>query len=105
MSLARRSFRLPRLSRRAWTGVLAGLAAAFLLGNRGMRAMAASWWNLRGLRADLASARREELQLQDRIAAAKGDDRALERAARSELGFQRPGEIEYRFPKPVRKAR
>lgn len=64
--------------------------------------MASSWWSLRGLKAELAAAKREESQLQDRIAAAKGDDRALERAARAELGFQRPGEIEYRFPKPVK---
>jgi cell division protein FtsB len=81
------------------------LAAVFLLGNRGMRSLTGSWWSLRGLRAELAAAKREEAQLQDRIAAAKGDDRALERAARAELGFQRPGEIEYRFPKPVRKPR
>ena len=80
------------------------VAALILLGNRGVRSLASSWWSLRGLRADLVGAKREESQLQDRIAAAKGDDRALERAARTDLGFQRPGEIEYRFPKPVRKA-
>lgn len=92
-----------RLSRRAVTVALSLAAAVFLLGNRGVRSMASSWWSLRGLRADLAATRREEALLQDKIAAAKGDDRALERAARAELGFQRPGEIEYRFPKPVRK--
>lgn len=89
--------------RRAVTAVLAAAGALFLLGNQGVRSMVSSWWSLRGLNAELARARREESQLQDRIAAAKGDDRALERAARAELGFQRPGEIEYRFPKPVRR--
>lgn len=85
------------------TAVLVAVGAVFLLGNQGVRSMVSSWWSLRGLKTELADARREEIQLQDRIAAAKGDDRALERAARVELGFQRPGEIEYRFPKPVRK--
>lgn len=98
----KRSLASLRLSRRA-VAVTVGLAAAvFLLGNRGVRSMVSSWWSLRGLRADLAATRREESLLQDKIAAAKGDDRALERAARAELGFQRPGEIEYRFPKPRR---
>lgn len=97
-----RPSRLPRPGRRGllWGG--AALGALVLLGNSGVRSMAGSWWSLRGLKAELTAAEREEAQLRDRIAAAKGDDRALERTARAELGFQRPGEIEYRFPKPVR---
>lgn len=95
---------LRRLTPRVWTALIGGAAAFLLLGNQGVRSMVSSWWSLRGLRADLSAARAEEAQLQDRISAAKGDDRALERAARSELGFQRPGEIEYRFPKPQRAA-
>ncbi|MBI5598028.1 MAG: septum formation initiator family protein [Elusimicrobia bacterium] len=84
----------------AGAGVLAALA---LLGNSGVRSMVSSWWTLRGLRKDLSAARKEEDLLKGRIAAAKGDDRALERAARTELGLQRPGEIEYRFPPPERR--
>ena len=79
------------------------VAAAGLLGNSGVRSLVSSWWTLRGLRKEIAAARKEEDSLKGRIAAAKGDDRALERAARNELGLQRPGEIEYRFPPPEKR--
>lgn len=96
--------RRPRGLRSRWIWAGAGvLAAVVLLGNSGVRSLVSSWWSLRGLRKDLASARREEEVLKGRIAAAKGDDRALERAARNELGLQRPGEIEYRFPPPEKR--
>lgn len=93
--------RLPfRLERRwlYWGGGV--LFAVIMLANQGMRAMLSSWWTLRGLRHQLADAQKEEGALAGRIAAAKGDDRALEKVARAELGYQRPGEVEYRFPPP-----
>ncbi|MBI3299301.1 MAG: septum formation initiator family protein [Elusimicrobia bacterium] len=96
--------RFPLRLERRWlltgVGVCLGL---LLVGNRGMRSMLSSWWSLRSLRAELKAVEREEGVFKDRIAAAKGDDRALERAARAELGYQRAGEIEYRFPPPVKR--
>ncbi|MDE2291738.1 MAG: septum formation initiator family protein [Elusimicrobia bacterium] len=89
-----------QLDRRWAFAAGAALLAVFLLANQGARGLVSSWWTLRGLRRQLAASTKEEGRLQDRIAAAKGDDSALEREARVELGFQRPGEIEYRFPPP-----
>jgi cell division protein FtsB len=39
----------------------------------------------------------ENEQLRDRIHRLRTDDRTLERLAREQLGFTRPGEVIYRF--------
>jgi cell division protein FtsB len=47
----------------------------------------------------------ENEQLRDRIHRLRTDDRTLERLAREQLGFTRPGEVIYRFgdrPRDVR---
>ncbi|MFH1722994.1 MAG: septum formation initiator family protein [Elusimicrobiota bacterium] len=91
---------LKRFGRR-WLYIAAAAAvAAVLLGNRGFRSLVSNSLRLRVLKADLAALEREERDIKDRIEAVRTDDLALERAARKELGFQRPGEVEYRFPPP-----
>ena len=48
----------------------------------------------------MAKLEAEEARLKARIDAVRTDDSALERVVRKELGYRRPNEIEYRFPKP-----
>lgn len=87
-----------------WTlGAAAVLAVLFL--NRGMRRLVAHALELARLERQVQSLEKEERDLRSSIAAAGSDDRALERAARRELGYVKPGEIEYRFPPPAGKRR
>jgi len=81
-------------------GAAAVLVAALLLGNRGVRSAVANGLGLRRVHAELSDLEREEKRLNERIEAVRSDDLALEKAARRELHFQRPGEVEYRFPPP-----
>lgn len=74
--------------------------AALLLGNQGFRAWVANWTTLRRLEGELAGLKAEEERLQGRIEAVRSDDLVLERTVRKELGYLKPGEIEYRFPPP-----
>jgi cell division protein FtsB len=90
-----------RVSRR--TLYIAGglLLAALLLGNKGFRTLVSSALHLRRLESQVAEAEAEEARLKAAIEAVKNDDLALESAVRRELGYQRPGEVEYRFPPPA----
>lgn len=83
---------------------LAGLLALFF-GNQGFRGLVRNWLELRRLRGEIASLEREEAQLAERLKLLRSGDFALERMARKELGFVKPGEIEYRFPPPGAKDR
>lgn len=49
--------------------------------------------DVRQLREKTAALREENARLKAEIAALRDDDAALERAAREELGFVRPGEL------------
>ena len=86
------------LDRRIVYGALGVGVAAFLLGNRGIRRLVSNWLLLRRIRAERSILDAEEERLRQGIAAARTDDRALEGKARKELGYLKPGEVEYRFP-------
>lgn len=58
---------------------------------------------LRRLRGELGALKAEESRLEERLKAARRAGPELEGAARRDLGFLKPGEIEYRFPPPKAK--
>ncbi|HVE14084.1 MAG TPA: septum formation initiator family protein [Elusimicrobiota bacterium] len=90
----------PRERRALVFSILGAAGVAILLGNRGFRRMISGTVQLRGLNREMARLKTEETSLQKQIAAATQDERAIESAARRELGYLKPGEIEYRFPPP-----
>ena len=78
-------------------------AAALLflmIGNSGFRRLVSRWRELRRLRLELAELKAEEARLQEKVRNAQRAGPGLERAARKELGYLKPGEVEYRFPPP-----
>ena len=81
--------------------VLSALILGALFGNQGFRSMVSNWIELRELRRELGELDCEQARLSRRLRAARGNGLALERLARRELGYVRPGEIEYRFPPPA----
>lgn len=82
---------------------IAAATLAIFLGNTGFRRLVGRAWELRRLRQELVRLRAEEATLRESIDASAKAGPALERAARRELGYLKPGEIEYRFPPPGRK--
>lgn len=78
-----------------------GLALVFF-GNAGFRSLASNWLELRRLRTEIVRLDTEERELDSRLKALRAGDGGIERAARRDLGYIRKGEIEYRFPPPVR---
>ncbi len=92
----------PRVKKWIYSGIAVAVAA-LLLGNKGFRTVVKNTLLLRRLHRELAAETREEERLQKSIAAVETDDRALEKAARKELGYVKPGEVEYRFPPPTRR--
>jgi cell division protein FtsB len=89
-----------RVDRRLLYGALGLGVAVLLLGNRGFRRLVSNWFLLRRLNAERRALDQEEDRLKKSIAAAQSDDRALEAKARKDLGYLKPGEVEYRFPPP-----
>lgn len=79
------------------------VVAAVLLGNRGFRRVVVHALQLRRLGTEMSTLKKEEAELKAAVSAAKLDDLALEKAARKELGYLKPGEVEYRFPPPGKK--
>ncbi len=74
------------------------LVAVFVFGTRGLL-------HLRSLTAEEATIRQriavlltENQRLRSELHQLRHDDRYLERLAREQLGFVRPGEVVYRFP-------
>ena len=91
---------------RRWVYVAAAIAAASMLfGNKGFRRLISNTLLLRRLDAEKGALDLEEKRLKELVAAAKNDDKALERIIRKELGYHKPGEIEYRFTPPGREHR
>lgn len=86
-------------------GRLATLAAlgvgVLLFGNR-LRRLAGGALELRRARLELRTLEREERDLRARLERMDRSGPALEGAVRRELGYLRPGELEYRFPPPSR---
>ena len=73
------------------------LITAFLFGSRGLLHLRALGDEQRDLDKRIAVLLHENEQLRERIHRLRTDDRALERLAREQLGFTRPGEVIYRF--------
>lgn len=79
-------------------GLLFVLAVTF--GNQGFRSLVRNYRELHSLRKELESLEQEAKSLEARNKLLKNAEGTLERLARRELGFIKPGEIEYRFPPP-----
>ncbi|MFA6030138.1 MAG: septum formation initiator family protein [Elusimicrobiota bacterium] len=92
-----------RWARERWLPLAAGAALLLLLVNGGFRRLVRQSLELRSLRRETAALKKEEAELRGQVTAATGDDRELERSARKELGYLKPGEVEYRFPPPERR--
>jgi cell division protein FtsB len=85
-----------------WKRVAASVALLFVLfGNQGFHGLVRNWLELRHLRGEIAELNRQEAAQTERLKALRSGGSSFERLARSELGYIRKGEIEYRFPPPV----
>ncbi len=76
------------------------LLVVVMVGNSGFRRLVSRWSELRRLRHELSDLKLEEARLQEKIKSSQSAGPGLERAARKELGYLKPGEVEYRFPPP-----
>lgn len=84
-----------------WRRLASGFfLAALFIGNQGFRSLVANWLELRHLRREISGLERDQARLDERLKRMKSADGSLERMARKDLGFIKPGEIEYRFPPP-----
>jgi cell division protein FtsB len=93
---------VPRLTpNRRWLPTIVALAAILsLLINRGFRRLVSNTLAIRSLERRLTGLNKEEADLNSQIGQLKKNDVVLENAARRELGYLKPGEVEYRFPPP-----
>jgi cell division protein FtsB len=78
-------------------GATAGLVAIVVFGSRGMLHLQTLTSEQDELNRRVALLLHENEQLRERIHRLRTDDRTLERLAREQLGFTRPGEVIYRF--------
>jgi cell division protein FtsB len=78
-------------------GATAGLVAIVAFGSRGMLHLQTLTSEQDELNRRVALLLHENEQLRDRIHRLRTDDRTLERLAREQLGYTRPGEVIYRF--------
>jgi len=83
----------------ATVGSLA-LIAIVVFGSRGLLHLQTLTGEEAELGRRIAVLLRENEQLRERIRRLRTDDRTLERLAREQLGFTRPGEVIYRFAAP-----
>ena len=90
----------PFLSRHWGRVLLSVFLLAVFFGNQGFRSLVHNWMELRSLRQEIVMLEREQAELLGRLKSPRSRDFALERIARKELGFVKPGELEYRFPPP-----
>lgn len=86
--------------RRPWVWIAMG-ALALAFGNSGFRRLVTRWWELRRLRGELRSLEADRARLEEGLSIAERAGPELERSARKDLGYLRPGEVEYRFPPPA----
>lgn len=93
--------RLLAFLRRRWASLATAAALAlFLFANSGFRNLLENYRELRRIQGELQSLAREEESIRRRLYLIEHEDSYLERMARRELGYVRPGELEYRFPPP-----
>jgi len=80
--------------------VLAGMLAWHVLfGANGMLAYHQKKVDSRSLDTEIESLQRENQRLQKEIEGLKSDPKAIEREAREQLRYARPGEVIYTYPK------
>lgn len=91
--------------RKRWLWLTVAIAAAAAFGNAGFRRLVTRWWEVRRLEGELKQLEAERSVLEGRIEGARRAGPDLERAARRDLGYLKPGEVEYRFPPPSRSTR
>ncbi len=83
-------------------GVLAGMLAWHVIfGTNGMLAYHEKKKESRSLDAEIQSLERENQRLQKEIESLKSDPKAIEREAREQLRYARPGEVIYTYPRPA----
>jgi cell division protein FtsB len=75
----------------------AALIAVVIFGSRGLLHLRTLTREEDDLGRRIALLLHENEQLRERIQRLRTDDRTLERLAREQLGFTRPGEVIYRF--------
>ncbi len=78
-------------------GATAVLLAIVIFGSRGLLHLRTLTQEEDDLGRRIALLLHENEQLRERIHRLRTDDRTLERLAREQLGFTRPGEVIYRF--------
>ncbi len=81
----------------AYLGTLAALLVASALHPAGLRKHRALAADVRRIADENAALRERNMKLRREAKALAGDPAALERAAREELGYVRPGEIVYKL--------
>jgi len=91
-----------RLAIVAAASVSAALVAAILFGSRGLLRLRALTNEEAAIKQRIGGLLLENQRLRTQLHALRSDDRYLERLAREQLGFVRPGEVVYRFPSPDR---
>lgn len=93
--------RITAFLRERWVPLLvAGILLFLVFGNSGFDNLLRNYKELRHLRAELSALGVEEKSLQKKLHLIEHEDSYLERMARKELGYMKPGEMEYRFPPP-----
>ena len=84
--------------------VCAALVATILFGSRGVLRLHALTTDEAAIKQRIGALLEENQRLRTQLHALRTDDRYLERLAREQLGFVRPGEVVYRFQSPSRPA-
>ena len=84
----------------AASAVSAALVAAILFGSRGLLRLRALTNEEAAIKQRIGGLLLENQHLRTQLHALRSDDRYLERLAREQLGFVRPGEVVYRFSTP-----
>jgi len=79
------------------TGITVMLIAIVIFGSRGLLHLQTLTSEQDELNRRVALLLHDNEQLRERIHRLRTDDRTLERLAREQLGFTRPGEVIYRF--------
>lgn len=100
--------RLYNLRHRIATVAVAGLAAMLLIhvmfGDNGMVMYKQKRAEYEALRKQIAQEQRDNDRFAQQIQSLKSDQQAIEKEAREQMGYARPGEYVYVAPTPVRAA-
>jgi cell division protein FtsB len=84
----------------AAAAVSLALVVAILFGSRGVLHLRALVGEETAIKQRIAGLLEENQRLRTQVRQLRDDDRYLERLAREQLGFVRPGEVVYRFAAP-----